>query len=174
MDHYVGNASNNIPVYVNLIKSNAAKHIAQQPSLLTLATEALQHLTLKGVSVNLEKDMGRTIGYDFVVETTATDTVFYAQLQRDSTYTRFVKNGEPLPSRHLTMTLDYDRINTCYYLSNIWIGHLRPPRPGSTQETAKGNIFWGNHAFIFENQPLQSRTLTKTCPYIKEEINGKR
>lgn len=165
MNHLVGHTNNKEPVFVDLIKSKAAKRIAQQPSLLTLATEALPRVTLAGVNISLEQDMGRVIGYDYVVETTDDDTVFYAQLVRDSTFTRFVKNGEPLPTRHLTMVLDYSQESTSYNLIDIWVGHRRPPRPGSTHETTRGNLYWGKHAFVFENQPLQSRTLTKTCPY---------
>lgn len=165
MNHFVGNTYNNIPVSVDLIASDAAKHIAQQPHLLSLATEALQHAVLAGANINLEHNMGRVIGYDYVVETSAANTVFYAQMVREDVYTRFVKNGDPLATRHLTMTLSYSQSDKLYNLSDIWIGHLRPPRPGSAQETANGTSYWRKHAFVFENQPLQARTLTKTCPY---------
>jgi len=109
--------------------------------------------------------MGRTIGYDFVVETDSADTVFYAQLARDNTFTRFVKNSEPLHTRYLTMHLSFCQASASYTLNDIWTGRLRPPRPGSPKETTKGNLYWEKHAFVFENQPLQSRSLTKTCPY---------
>jgi len=165
MEHLVGYTHNDIPVFVDLIKSDAARHVAQQPYLLTLATEALQQATLAGAEVNLAHNMGRTIGYDYVIETTDTDAVFYAQLVREDIYTRFVKSGDPLPARHLTMALNYRQADNCYDLTDVWVGRVRPPRPGSIQETTKGNVYWGKHAFIFENQPLQSRTLTKTCPY---------
>ncbi len=165
MGHFIGYTYDNIPVYVDLITSDAAKHIAQQPSLLTLATEVLQHAKLTDKTVSIEQDMGRTIGYDYVVETTDTNVVFYAQLTREDIYTRFVKNGDPLPTRHLTIVLDYNQTDKQYNLNDIWIGRLRPPRPGSVQATTEGNLFWEKHAFVFENQPLQSRTLTKTCPY---------
>lgn len=165
MGHFIGRTSNNIPVYVNLITSEAANHIAQQPNLLTLATEVLQHTELAGANINTEQDMGRIIGYDYVVETTDADVVFYAQLVRENIYTRFVKNGNPLPTRHLTIALDYSQSDKQYNLNDVWVGRLRPPRPGSAQATKKGNLYWEKHAFIFENQPLQSRTLTKACPY---------
>lgn len=165
MDHFIGYTYNNIPVYVDLISSDAAKHIAQQPNILTLATEVLQRTELVGKTVSIEKDMGRSIGYDHVIETTDANVVFYAQLMRESVYTRFVKNGNPLPTRHLTICLDYNQSDKQYNLNNVWIGRLRPPRPGSVQATTKGNVYWEKHAFVFENQPLQSRTLTRTCPY---------
>lgn len=167
MDHLVGHTHDNIPVFVDLINSGAAKHISQQPHLLTLVAEALQRVTLDGVTITtkLEQDMGRSIGYDQVVETSETDAVFYAQLVKDNTYTRFVKNGKPLSTRHLAMILDYSKDNSCYNLNGVWLGHLRPPRPGTPEETARGNQYWRNHAFIFDSQALQLRTMTKTCPY---------
>jgi len=165
MEHLIGHTRNNIPIFVDLIGSDAAKHIAQQPYILTLATEALQHAMLDGADINLEQDMGRTIGYDYVVETTDANTVFYAQLAREDIYTRFVKNGEPRATRHLSIALSFNQSDNLYNLSDVWVGRLRPPRPGSTKESAKGNSYWRKHAFVFENQPLQLRTLTKTCPY---------
>lgn len=165
VDHFIGNTYNDIPVFVDLLTSDAAIHISQQPYLLTLAAEALRHATLTGAKINLEQDMGRTIGYDYVVETTAANVVFYAQLMQETIYTRFVKNGEPLHTNYLTMALSYDEADAHYDVSDIWIGRIRPPRPGSAQETPKGNLYWEGHAFVFENQRLQSRTLTKTRPY---------
>lgn len=165
MGHFIGRTFNDIPVYVDLITSEAAKHIAQQPNLLTLATEVLRQTELVGIDINTERDMGRTIGYDYVVGTTDDDVVFYAQLTRENIYTRFVKNGNPLATRHLTLAVSYSQSDKQYNLNDVWIGRLRPPRPGSAQATKKGNLYWEKHAFIFENQSLQSRTLTKTCPY---------
>lgn len=165
MNHYVGRTYNDIPVYVDLIASDVASYIAQQPHILTLVTEVVRHATLVEASINLEQDMGRTIGYDYVVETTDASAVFYAQLVREDIYTRFVKKCEPLPTRHLTISLSYDQADKSYQLSSVWLGRKRPLRPGSAQQTAKSYVYWGKHAFVFENQPLQLRTLTKTCPY---------
>lgn len=165
MPHLVEHTRNNIPVFIDLISSDAGKQIAQQPHLLTLAAEALRRTTLDGHNVNLEHDMRRVIGYDFVVEAVDSDTIFYAQLVRDDVYTRFVKNGKPLSTRCLTTILRADKTGAQYNLENLWIGRLTPPRPGSTKETAKSKPYWEKHARVFENQPIQQRTLTKTCPY---------
>lgn len=166
MTHFIGLTRDNVPVYIDLIRSDAAKQIAQQPYLLTLAAEALRNSTLGGRStINLEHDMGRPIGYDFVVETTTTDVIFYAQLLRDNAYTRFVKNGKPLATRYLTTILRADEAGTQYNVESIWMGRLTPPRPGSAKETARSKTYWEKHAYVFENQPVQSSTLTKTCPY---------
>src|SRR5690348_5115412 len=105
MIHLVGYTRNDVPVQVDLVTSEAAKHIARQPNLLTLATEALRNSTLHQETVHLEYDMKRTIGYDFVVQTGENDTIFYAQLVHDDVYTRFIKHGKPDATSFLTITL---------------------------------------------------------------------
>lgn len=163
--HLVGYTKNNLPVYVDLLKSEAARHIAHHPYLLTVAAEALRHITLDKPVVNLEYDMGRTIGRDFVVETTDGDNVFYVQLIRDPVYTRFIKNGEPRPTRYISMVMRRDQKSDPYRMHDVWIGRLTPPRPGSDEETPESKIYWKDHAVVFGNEPIQSRTLTKTYPY---------
>ncbi len=171
MKHSIGQTRNGVTVYVDLIHSQAAQHIADQPHLLSLIAEMLPHTTLRGSDFSIEHDMGRTIGYDFVVSTADTDTIFYAQLLRDSTYTRFVKNGKPLSTQHLTLHLHLSEDKTTYELRDAWIGHLSPPRPGSGHETTQSRPYWATHAFVFGNQSLQLRTVTKKCPYnITEEV----
>lgn len=165
MTHLIGHAQNDLPVYVDLFRSKAAKHIAREPHLLTLATEALRQTTLDGPVVNLEYDMGRVVGYDFVVKTTADDTVFYVQLVQDDVYTRFTKNGEPRATRYVSIVLQRSDEDESYWVDDIWIGHLAPPRPGSAEETVKSKPYWKDHAFVFGSQPIQPRTLTKTSPY---------
>ncbi|HJQ08745.1 MAG TPA: hypothetical protein VJ836_04675 [Candidatus Saccharimonadales bacterium] len=165
MRHPVGNSQNGIAIYVDLIHSDAAKHISRQPYLLGLAGEALRQTTLQGPEAILEYNMGRTIGYNFVVNTKATDNIFYAQLVREKTYTRFVKNGQPDSTQYLTLILRRNEDDNTYELHDAWIGHLCPPQPGSTNETSESRQYWANHAFVLDNQPLQMRTVTRVCPY---------
>lgn len=164
MKHPIGQTRNGIAVYVDLIQSQAAKHISQQPHLLGLVAEALKSTTLKGADAKIEHDMGRAIGYNFVVKTTETESVFYAQLLRDNTYTRFIKNGKPLATQHLSMILHRSE-NGEYELSDAWIGRLSPARPGTADETAESKPFWESHAIILGSESLQLRTVTKVCPY---------
>lgn len=164
MRHPIGQTSNGVAVYVDLIQSQAAKRIAQQPRLLNLVAEALQQVKLRDAEVNIEHDMGRAIGYSSVVKTAGTDGIFYAQLLRDDTYIRFVKNGKPSSTQHLSMLLRRDKDDT-YELQDAWIGNLNPPRPGTTGETAESKPYWATHAIILGNEPLQLRTITKDCPY---------
>jgi hypothetical protein len=70
MKHPIGKSRNRMSVYVDLISSAAAAHIAERPYLLVLIQEALRGVTLRDRDVSLEYDMQRTIGYDFVVNTT--------------------------------------------------------------------------------------------------------
>src|SRR5688572_12334778 len=134
MKHPIGHTRNGVPVYVDLIGSQAAKRIAQQPQLLALAKEMLEKTTVQGKETSIERDMGRLIGYSFVVATTEKDTILYGRLLRDDLYTRFVKNGKPLSTHYLSVTLRKGG-NNHYELCDIWIGRLNPPRPGSANET---------------------------------------
>lgn len=164
MKHLVGRTRNGALVHVDLITSAAAKRIAQQPHLLGLAGEALKKTALRDTEIRFEYDTERTIGYDYVIGTTDKDSVFYAQLLRDTTYTRFVKNGKPVPAQRLAIVLRKNDDGN-YELLDTWIGHLSPPKPGSTGETPESKTYWATHALILDNQPIQLRTLTKVCPY---------
>ncbi len=164
MKHPIGQTRNGITVYVDLIQSQAAKHIAQQPRLLSLVTEALPQTTVRNAAASIEHDMGRAIGYSFVVETSSTDGIFYAQLLRENTYVRFIKTGKPLSTQHLSMILHKDE-NGAYELYDVWLGQLNPALPGTADETAESKPYWATHAMILGNEPLQLRTITKECPY---------
>ena len=163
--HLVGYARNGVGVYVDLVSSKAAKHIAREPHLLRLAADALPGISLKKPAVHLEHDMGRLIGYDFVIKATDADSIFYVQLVRDTAYTRFTKSGKPSPTQYLSLIMQRGADGISYELHDIWIGRQTPPKPGSDDETDESKAYWGEHALIFDNQPMQSRTLTKTRPY---------
>jgi hypothetical protein len=164
MKHPIAITQNGIAVYVDLVKSQAAAHIAQQPHLLALVKEVVEQTTTNASEIHLEQNMGRTIGYSIVVETTEKDTVLYARLLRDELYTRFVKNGKPITTQYLSIILRRDSDDS-YELYDTWIGRLTPPRPGSEKENAQSKPFWESHAFIFEGQSIQLATTTKECPY---------
>ncbi len=139
MKHPIVTTRNGIPVYIDLVRSQAAGQIARQPRLLTLAKEALQGATVSGSEPNIEQDMGRVIGHSFVVETTEKDTVIYAQCLNDKTFSRFVKHGRPSPTNYLTILLKQD--GDSYELHDTWIGRLRPPDQAATMKPLKaGNI----------------------------------
>lgn len=164
MKQLVGRTRNGMQVYAQLIGSKAGKHISRQPQLLSLAKEMLAAVTLRGQEISVEHDMKRPIGYDFTIETTDKDVIFYGRLLKDDVYTRFVKNGKPSPTSYLTVTLSKTDKDS-YELTDIWVGRLTPPRPGSANETAESKPYWSNHAYVLDNQHFQVKTLTKTCPY---------
>lgn len=165
MKHPVGQTHNGSAVVVDLIHSPAAKRIAQQPQLLGYAKELLRSKILNDTEATIEHDLGRSIGYSSVVTTANDDAVFYAQLMRDPTYTRFVKKPNSLNHTQY-MTVILTRIDEdTYEIEDIWIGRFHPPRPGTTGETAESKSYWENHAFVFDNQSLQPRSVTKVSPY---------
>jgi len=168
MQHPIGHTSDNIPVYVDLVNSPAGKHIALQPRLVSLVREAVSKVSVRSQEVSIDYDMGRPIGYSFIVKTEEKDSILYAQFLHDTIYTRFVKNGSPSATRYLSIKLRRDK-DGHYELYDTWVGRIHPPQPGSTQETVKSRTYWADHAYIFgmDDRPLQLSTLTKVCPYTK-------
>jgi hypothetical protein len=164
MNHLVCTTRNDMTVYVDLVHSAAAKQIARQPYILGLTREALQQTMLKGTAATVVHNMGRTIGYDFVVATDDTSKVFYAKIIRDDVYTRFVRDPKPASTQFLTLTLK--RVATSdYELLSVAVGKAGPPRPGSPDETAESKAFWAHHAYVLDKESLQAPTITKDCPY---------
>lgn len=166
MKHFVVQAKNGPRVYVNLIGSKASESIAQHPYLLGLAQEALRQTRLTGQKMCFDRDMGRTVGSDDVVETGDKDTILYAQALKGDVYKRFVKNGRPQTTRRVTIVLERDHTDkNSYELVDTWVGPMRPPQPGTDGETKASRSYWDTHAFVLDREPVKLRTLTKTCPY---------
>jgi hypothetical protein len=165
MIHPICTTQDGIEIYVELIGSEAARSIAKQPQLLGLVKEALAGKKLTSAEMHFEHNMGRIVGYDFIVDTPSDDAVFYACVFREKTYTRFIKGGKPLSTKYVAMSLKRRADGSAYELYDVRIGRLAPPRPGLPNETAKSRQYWATHAFVHDNQILQPRTVTKTCPY---------
>lgn len=165
MGHQVGSTLDGMTVEVDLSISAAAKQISRHPHILSLASEALSKITPDGSLVTITYDMGRTIGYDFVVEVTDLESVFYAQAVKGSTFIPFTKKGSPKPTQLLTMILEYGEAYGNYSLSDIWIGPVRPPHPEESDDIDKSKTYWEKHAYVFGDQPIKVSTITRTCPY---------
>ena len=166
MMHPVCMTQNGFEVWVDLFDSEAARSISRQPQLLGFVREVLAGKALVTPVVVIEQDMGRPIGYDFIVPTPTGETIFYARLLRDDTYTRFTKNGKPHSTRYVTLTLQRSADSTRYELKEVRIGSQVPPRPGTIHETSASKQYWERHAVVLQGgQPLQPRTVTKICPY---------
>lgn len=164
MKHIIARTSNDVTVYVDLVHSRAAVQIAHQPYLVGLLKELISRTTVTGEELWLEQDMGRSVGHESIVETSTNDTILYAQRTKDTTYTRFVKNGKPEATQYITMVLKRDDEGE-YELVDAWIGRLTPPRPGSQHENAASKTYWQTHAYVLDGESVQSKTVTKECPY---------
>lgn len=165
MLHPICTTPDGIEICVDLINSEAAQNISRQPQLLSLVKEALANKNLTGDEVTFERNLGRTVGYDFIIDTPSDDAVFYAQVYRDNTYTRFIKGGKPVATKYVTVGLKHRAGDGMYELCDARIGRLVPPRPELEGATPKSKQYWASHAFVQDGQILQLRTVTKTCPY---------
>lgn len=164
MRHLVGHTKNGQAVYVDLINSQAAPHVAAHPHLLGLVSKALSQTTVKGDQLKFEYNVGRNIGYESVVKTEPGEKVVYARLMRDELYSRFTRKGDPQHTTYVSAALERDDEGS-YELVDAWIGRLLPPRPGSENETPASREYWDSHAFLLDTQPVQRHTRTETCPY---------
>lgn len=152
-------------VYVNLINAEISRTIARQPHLVELVKEILQEKVLSGSEVHIEQDMGRVVGNDFVVTTKEGDSIFYAKVLHDETYTRFIKNGSPNPTQYVTITLRRVVGDRTYELYSARIGRLIPSRPDAASGSSESRRYWESHAVMHTGESLQSSTISKSCPY---------
>lgn len=164
MKHTIATAKNGPQVYVNLIGSYAGDSIGQHPYLLGILKEIVEKSKLSGPKMSFEQDMGRPVGSADVVETTEKDVILYAQTPHGEDFLRYVKNGKPESTNHVSLTLIRDEDGN-YELTQTWVGRMRPPYPGTDSETKAGREYWDKHAFVLDRQPIKLRTLTKTRPY---------
>jgi hypothetical protein len=160
----IAEPNNGYEVYVNLISSAAGRYLSRQPHLINLIKEVLAPMKLKGGDVLIEHDMGRRIGNTDTVKTDEKDTIFYAQPYKKVVFSRYVKNRAPIPSSKLTIILVRDDEGN-YDIVDTWVGQYTPPFPGDEKETDQSKPFWETHAVVMDTQVVQSKTITKTCPY---------
>jgi hypothetical protein len=151
-------------VYVNLITSPAGQYLSRQPYIINLIKEVLTPMRLGDKRITIERDMGRVIGNTDIVETTEKDTIFYAQPAKKSVFSRYARNRYPSPSRKLTILLERDADGN-YEVHDTWVGPCSPPFPGDERATAKSRDYWETHALVQDAQAVQSKTITKVCPY---------
>ncbi len=151
-------------VYVNFIESPAGQCLSRQPYMINLVKEALATQDLRKSELFIEYDMGRVIGNTDIVETSEKDIIFYAQPPKKKVYSRYAKNRYPLPSSKLTIALEQDKDGN-YEILDTWIGPGSPPFPGDEKQTTASKVYWETHALVQDSQPVQSKTITKVCPY---------
>lgn len=151
-------------VYVNMITSAAGAYFGKLPYVLNLVEEVLKTSKVHGTHIQLEHEMGRIIGNTDIIETADTDTIYYAQPLKKVVYSRFAKNRYPMPSSKLTIILDKDSDGN-FEVTNTWIGPCSPPFPGDATETKTSKQYWETHALAHDAERIQSKTITKVCPY---------
>jgi hypothetical protein len=164
MKHPIARTQNGIAVYVDLINSPAAAAVGREPRLVDMVRRILEQTDATTPVVRIESNMGKNVGYNMVVETSEADTILYAQLIRQNTFTRFVKNGKPGSTTYVSVILRRDDEGN-YELNQLWLGRLRPSQPGSNDESVNSKPYWASHAFVLDTQPIQHRSVTKVCPY---------
>jgi len=162
--HVITALPNGYEVYANLIASSAGHYLSRQPYVINLIKEVLVPMNLTDSKVSIERDMGRIIGNTDIVETSEKDTIFYAMPYKKTFFSRYAKNRHPMPSHKLTIILERDTDGN-YELSDTWIGPCSPPFPGDKNETDSSKSYWQTHALVQDAQVVQSKTITKICPY---------
>lgn len=160
---FLAKTKNGYDVYVDTVRSHAATHLDDIDNLENLVVEFLEATEISGDDVALERDMGRVIGTMDLVETDDTDEIIYAKRMNRATYTRFVKDRKPSPTRYLTVILR--KRGDGYELWSAWTGRLVPSFPGDERETPESREFWSHHALIWGNQAVDQSTITTTQPW---------
>ena len=162
--HIVATSLNGKEVYAYLMQQPLSAAISRNPHLLALIKEAVSTLNLTQQDILLEQNMGRNIGYGEMIATREKDTIFYARLVREETYTKFVKNRKTEPTPFLTLNLRKDDDGN-YEIKDVWIGKTFPPVPGNAAETEQSKSYWEDHAVAFNGQAIMASTITKECPF---------
>ena len=150
--------------YVNLISSPAGHYLSRRPHVIGLIKELLASRTLRDQRVVIEQDMGRDIGNSDIVATTETDTIYYAQPVKSDVYWRFAKNRLPKTSNTLTVIVMRDSEGN-YEVRDAWIGTNHPAFPGDEHESTESKRYWQTHALVQNAELIQSKSITKVCPY---------
>jgi len=151
-------------VYINLISSSAGQYLSRRPYVINLIKEVLKVADVRGSRVVIERDMGRNIGTTDIVDTSESDTIYYAQPLKAEIFSRFARNRFPQPSQILTVVMERDGEGN-YEVQDTWIGPSSPPFPGDEHEATDSKVYWQTHALVQDAQAVQSKSVTKTCPY---------
>jgi hypothetical protein len=112
----------------------------------------------------IEQDMGRRIGTTDIVQTNLNDAIYYAQPLKSEVFVRFAKNRYPQPCNTLTIIVERDADGN-YEIRDTWIGPSCPAFPGDEHETGESKEYWQSHALVHDAQVVQSKSITKVCPY---------
>jgi hypothetical protein len=166
----ISNSAYDGEIYVNLISSPAGHYLSRRPYVIGLIKELLAAKQMTGPRIIIEHDMGRNIGTTDIVPTSGEDNIYYAQPIKSKVFTRFAKNKYPQQSRNLTVIAVRDADGS-YEVTDAWIGSYYPPFPGDENATNDSESYWQTHAFVHDAQLVQSKSITKDCPYETLTVN---
>lgn len=137
----------------------SSRHMKQHEEVLPLLPEVLSMIvTNDDPFIRVEVDLGRIAGNTSCVETAETDDILFARRVGRRTITRFVRNRQPVPTRHVTVLM-LNIGQGVYRLVTGWIGRLAEKEPtdptiSSEAERARAEAFWSNHALVWGTQEV--------------------
>lgn len=164
----VGITKNGRSVYLTDESSHAKTHFVHHPKLLPAVKKAIPNINVEDTLVRIQIDTGEIVGTRDLIQTTSEDTIVYAIREKRTTYSRFIKNKQPVPSSIIVVDIrksapDSDE----YYLYTAYAGILTPSFPGGDYLPEQSIIFWSNHALVWGTQEIISGTETTICPWGK-------
>lgn len=163
MNELFAKSKNGIDVFLNTETSHALTHFTHHPKLREYAQQVTSGVDIEGDLVRIDQDMGEEVGTTDLVETGEGDNIVYAMRPLRSTYSRFVKNKQPLPTSWVT--IDVRKKGDKYYLHTAFVGRLTPSFPGGDYLSEQSKAFWSNHALVWGNQEVVPGTETTECPW---------
>ena len=145
--------------------SHLQTHAQAYPALLAALPEAFSKINPQGRDfIAEEADMGRVIGNSILVATSDQDEIVYAQRLNRVGLTRFVKNREAEPCRHIVVLLKKAQ-EGFYILLTAFVGKLVPNEPWDENAEPESVPFWNTHALIWGHEETVPGTETSDCPW---------
>lgn len=162
-------SKNRIQVFYDPLRSHAATHFNDAPTLKELVVSVIADLDLTGQEIAQQFDMGKVIGTCDVVAVDETDEIVYGMRRNreDDGLVPFVKTRQPSPCSTLAMHLIPQPDGT-YILSSAWIGPFGDddqPFPQSPQATDRSAEYWNKWAFVYGSQEVIEGTETSVRPW---------
>lgn len=154
-------------VYYNSMDSHAATHFADTPKLKELVVEVLRGRDINNDNLEVDLDMGRTIGTCDVVETDDSDEIVYAMRKNRSEqgFVPFTKSRDTQPSSYISIAL-IANLDGTYQISSAWIGTWDdPPFPQQPHATQESKSYWSRHAFVWGSQEIEPNSAINSCPW---------
>lgn len=139
-----------------VVHVNNLNHLQQHADVLPhleAAVNALGQLQDQRRFVEIDVDLGQTIGMTYRVETNDGDDVYYEVRPGRGWPSRFVRGKQPTASSHVTLILKRTKKENNYVLITAFIGTVACREPGDPslrdlESRQKAEEFWSKHALI--------------------------